>query len=52
MTKGMNKVDDKNRRKQRRRNHIARDLAKPEFRQKRREGKPRDNPPEIDEWDY
>jgi hypothetical protein len=31
-TKGINKYDDKERRKVRRRNHIAKDLADPKFR--------------------
>jgi hypothetical protein len=51
MTKGIRSYEDKQRRKVRRRNHIARDLQKPQFQQKIREGKPKRPAPEIDEWD-
>lgn len=51
MAKGMNRYDPKQRRKMRRRNHIARDLQKKEFRNQIRPGKPKNLPPEIDEWE-
>tara|TARA_R100000541_G_scaffold53484_2_gene61599 strand:+ start:507 stop:737 length:231 start_codon:yes stop_codon:yes gene_type:complete len=48
----MKAYEAKQRRRLRRRNHIARDLQKPEFRQRKRDGKPKNScPPEIDEWD-
>ena len=52
MTKGMNSYEHKERRRIRRKNHIARDLADNKYRQRRREGKrPPPPEPEIDdEW--
>lgn len=41
MTKGINSVDDKQKRKLRIRNHIARDLSKPKFRQQKQTPKPK-----------
>lgn len=50
MAKGLNAYEEKKRRDMRRRNHIARDLALPKFRQQVKQGKPQRPPPEIDEW--
>jgi hypothetical protein len=51
MTKGMKAYDAKERRRMRIRNHIARDLGTPKYRQRVKEGKPQKPAPEIDEWE-
>lgn len=51
MVKGIDRYSDKEKRKVRRRNHIARDLQKAQFRQKIKEGKPKRPAPEADEWE-
>lgn len=38
MTRGMKAFEDKERRAQRRRNHIAKDLRRPQFRQQKIDG--------------
>lgn len=51
MTKGMNSYDSKQRRKIRRRNHVAKDLQTPKYRQRIKESKkPNKAAPTIDEW--
>lgn len=50
MTKGINRYEGKDKRRQRRRNHVARDLHKNKYHQ--RVVKPRyQEPPEIDEFE-
>lgn len=51
-SKGVDRYDDKEKRKVRRHNHIARDLRTPKFKQRIVEGKPRTPPPEIEDWDW
>ena len=50
MTKGMRSFGVKQRREQRRRNHIARDLLTPKYRQRRKEGKPKYEPT-VEDYD-
>lgn len=45
---GINSYDAKVRREIRRRNHIARDLGTPKYRQQIKQGRPKQPPPEID----
>lgn len=51
MTKGMKAYEGKQLKAIRRRNHIQKDLASTKYRQRIRQGKPPNIPPEIDEWD-
>lgn len=53
MTKrGLNKYEGKERRRLRRKNHVARDLHTPKYRQRTKEGKrPPPPEPDIDDWD-
>ena len=50
MSKGVGRLPEKERRKMRRRNHFARDLWKPEFRQRRVEVKKKKSTPGTRDW--
>lgn len=49
---GMDRYEDKKRREWRRRNHIARDLRSPLFRQRIKKGRPKPPPPEVEDFEY
>lgn len=52
MTKrGLSSYGEKERRKMRRHNHIAKDLRTPKYAMRVKEGRPKPPPPEINEWD-
>lgn len=49
---GFDRIPDKDKRRVRIANHIARDLRTPKYKQRRVEsGKPAKLPPEIEDWD-
>lgn len=50
MVKGINRYEDKDKQRQRRKNHVARDLAKSKYHQRVVKPK-RQEPPEIDLYD-
>ena len=50
MGRGIDRYNDKERRKARRSNHIARDLRTPKYNQRVVEGRPKPLPPEIEEY--
>lgn len=50
MGRGIDRYNDKERRKARRSNHIARDLRTPKYNQRVVEGRPKPPPPEIEEY--